>query len=120
MTQTKEAPTSPDPAPPARLDRPAGRAVTVGLAALLLAAPAWVMADPLPRFTLFGDDFIFIALARETPTLLDTLLEPHNTHVVPLFRLWTYLIAGLSGSLERMPVVFGAAAYLALVTLMLV
>jgi hypothetical protein len=86
---------------------------------LILAAPARLMADALRSFTLFGDDFIYIAHARDAPTLFEHLLAPHNTHFVPLFRLWTYLLVGLSGRLARLPDVLEVASYAALAAAML-
>lgn len=106
----------PEAGPPQRtakawLDRPAGWPATLLLAAALLAAPAWLMADVLRSFRLLVDDFVYLAYAREGRTLLDNLLTPHNTHLVPLFRLETFALASLAGRLSRMPQVFLAASY---------
>jgi len=77
------------------------------------------MADDLRFFALFGDDFAYIAESRDATTTLNNLLAPHNTHVVPLFRLWTFALVALAGHLANLQAVFGAASYVGLVSAML-
>ena len=101
------------------LDRPVGRWGAAAVAAVVLAAPAWLMADELRYFTLAGDDFDYVAGALDGPTLRANLFRPHNTHVVPVFRLWTYALVALAGRRENFPVVFLAASYLGLAATML-
>jgi hypothetical protein len=91
-------------------------ALTLGI----LAVPAWLFADDLRYFVLVGDDFAYIANSRDWSITRAHLLAPHNTHVVPLWRLWTFALVVLSGRLEAMPSVFRAATYLGLVAPMVV
>jgi hypothetical protein len=90
------------------------------LAVLLVAAPAWLMADDFRYFALNDDDFVFIAYSRDWPTTWANLLTPCSTHIVPLYRLGTWVLVALSGRLQDMPAVLGAAAYLGLVLTMCV
>jgi hypothetical protein len=75
--------------------------------------------DELRNFTLFGDDFVYVAEARDWPTAAAHLWKPHNTHVVPLFRLWTFALVTLAGRLAYLPAVLAGAAYFGLVAAML-
>ena len=77
------------------------------------------MADELRYSALHNDDFPYIAESLDWPTTQAHLFEPHNTHVVPLFRLWTAAIVALAGQLEDMPKAFRAAAYCGLIMTML-
>jgi hypothetical protein len=98
---------------------PAGLWVASALAVLILALPGWFMADELRYSILFGDDFVYIAEALDWQTTKAHLFEPHNTHVVPLFRLWTATIVALAGPLEYMPTAFRVASYFGLIVAML-
>jgi hypothetical protein len=89
------------------------------LAALILAAPAWLLRDELRSLPLLHDDFAYIAQSRDLPTTRAHLLEPHNAHVVPLFRIWTFAVVAVSGRLANLPAVFAAAGYLGLIAAML-
>ncbi len=99
----------------ASLSRPAGAWAVVALGVLAASIPAWLLADPLGHAALFGDDFAYAAEARDAPTLAAHILTPRNTHVVPLFRLWTFLLVTMAGRLANLPAVFAAASYFALV-----
>jgi hypothetical protein len=101
------------------LDRPAGGLVVAALAAVILAAPAWLFADDLRYYTLGGDECVYIADSRSWSVTEANLLKPHNTHVVPIFRLWTFALVALAGRLENLPAVIGAAAYIGLLAPML-
>jgi hypothetical protein len=90
----------------------------IALTVFILAVPAWLMADELRYSALLGDDFVYIAEALDWPTTRAHLFEPHNTHVVPLFRLWTAAIVAVAGSLEAMPTTFRAASYFGLIVAM--
>jgi hypothetical protein len=89
------------------------------LIALILAVPAWMLSDDFLSFSVFGDDFAYVGEARDAPTLIGHLMTPHNTHVVPIFRLWTYILTAIAGRLEALPAVLAFASYLALVAAML-
>jgi len=115
--------------------RPGGPAGSLAVAALVLAAPLWLWADPpdgyhprdgvvalvgrlgplaepFGRTYLFLDDFDYVAKSRTPADLSRHLWTPHNTHVVPLFRLWTFAWVRAAGSLEALPPWLGLAAYL--------
>lgn len=95
------------------LDRPAG-VLPVCLAVLLmLAAPAWLLGDRLRHFAMISDDFAYVGEARNASRLTENLLRPRNTHIVPLFRLWTFALVETAGRLSNLPVSLGVAAYLA-------
>ncbi|HEV3167098.1 MAG TPA: hypothetical protein VGZ22_24025 [Isosphaeraceae bacterium] len=101
------------------LNRPAGISITVAIAFIILVAPAWLLADQIHPFLLFNDDFDFIVQSRDWAITRATLLVPHEAHVVPLFRLWTFGLVALAGRLANLPLVLSAASYLALVVTML-
>jgi hypothetical protein len=101
------------------LSRPAPIWLILALAALLFAGPAWLLRDELRSLPLLHDDFAYIAASRDWPTLRAHLLEPHNAHVVPVFRIWTFALVVLSGRLANLPAVFAAAGYLGLIAAML-
>ena len=97
----------------------AGLWVVGALAAFILTVPAWLMADELRYSGLSGDDFVYIADALDWQTTKAHLFVPHNTHIDPLFRLWTAMIVALAGRLEDMPTAFRAASYFGLIVTML-
>ena len=100
------------------LRKPAGVWVLAALAVLVLAAPAWLMADDFRSFALNDDDFVYIAYSRDWPTTWANLLTPCSTHIVPLYRLGTWILVAASGRLRYMPAVLGAASYFGLVVTM--
>jgi hypothetical protein len=104
---------------PIRFDTPANRVVLVALVGLVLAAPLWILQDELRGYALLGDDFAYIHESRTWAETWRHLLTPHNTHIVPLFRLWTLGLVTVAGRLEDLPMVCGAAAYLGLVVAVL-
>ena len=77
------------------------------------------LREELRTFALIGDDFAYIAESRDWPTTVAHLWEPHNTHVVPVFRLWTFALVTLAGRLENLPMVLAAASYVGLIAAML-
>ena len=61
--------------------------------------PGGCSSDQLDYLALSGDDFAYVADARDGPRMLSNLFKPHNTHIVPLFRLWTFaLVRGLGSA----------------------
>ncbi|MDX2038065.1 MAG: hypothetical protein SFX72_15560 [Isosphaeraceae bacterium] len=82
--------------------------------AALVVLAAWFVWDDWETYSLFGDDFIYISEALDRDRLLSHLMEPHNTHIVPLFRLWTWLWTSAAGSLSGLVDAFRAASFFAL------
>lgn len=109
----------PQPTTPPR--SPARIAPALGLlfAALVCTLPVSLFWDELSIPRARGDDFAFLAASRGGSEPLRHLLEPHNAHVVPAFRLLTAALARLSGSLAEAPTLFLVANMLALAGLML-
>jgi hypothetical protein len=93
---------------------PAGVWALAALTVLILAAARWLMDDEIRTYALGDDDFTYIAHSRDWPTTRGNLLTPNATHIVPIFRLWTWALVEASGELRGMPWVFGVATYLAL------
>ena len=95
---------------------PAGVWGVASLVVLILAAATVAdVPDEVNSFALNDDDFTYIAHSRDWPTTRENLLTPNAiTHIVPVFRLWTWALVETSGGLSAMPRVFGAASYLAL------
>jgi hypothetical protein len=110
------------------LDRPLGRGWTIAMGALVVIASAWLFADgvgwfyffdPFGSYVLVMDDFPYVAESRSLESLRAHLWQPHNAHVVPLFRLWIYGLCRVAGSLAHLPAVLGFAAFLALALVMI-
>ncbi len=101
------------------LARPVWPVVTVLLAVLILRLPAFLLSDELEYFHLHGDDFAYLADCRLGEEPLAKLWEPHNAHVVPLFRLLTASLARGAGSAGMVPSLLGWATYACLVLVML-
>ena len=79
----------------------------------------WLLGDELRSLSLLHDDFAYIAQSRNWAVMCAHLFEPHNAHVVPVFRIWTLALVNLAGRLANLPAVFAAAGYLGLVAAML-
>jgi hypothetical protein len=101
------------------LATPAPVWLLVALAVLILATPAWLLWEELSQFALLHDDFNYIASSRDWPTTRAHLLEPHNSHVVPIFRLWTFGLIASAGRLANLPAVFALSSYCGLIAAML-
>lgn len=102
-----------------RLSTPAPIWLTVVLGAAILAAPAWLLREDFRNYSLLHDDFDYIAQLRNWPTTWGHLFEPHNAHVVPIFRIWTCLLVSISGGLANVPAVFARSSYAGLIAAML-
>jgi hypothetical protein len=116
------------------LRRPVGRP---GLAVVILAiatAPAvlffdpatyqpmrrgHIVREPLSLYKLFSDDVAYVASSRTWDRTVSNLFVPHNTHIVPSWRLVTWGLAAVAGSLERTPTALALASYAILVAVML-
>ncbi len=101
------------------LDLPVKRPVVLVLVVLIVATPAWLLADWLKNFALHPTDFIYIEEAIDARALRKHLFVPLNTHVVPLFRLYTYAVVQSTDRLEHLPRMLLGASYLGLVATML-
>ncbi len=116
------------------LERPVGR---VGLIIVVLAiatAPAvlffepttyrplhrgHIAREPLSFYRLFSDDVAYVASSRTWDRTVSNLFLPHNTHIVPAWRLVTWTLVTSAGSLERIPAVLAVASYAILVSVMM-
>jgi hypothetical protein len=101
------------------LARPVWRPLAWLLAATLCLLPGRLFSDELSNARLKGDDFAFLAECRGGDEPLRNLFQPHNAHVVPLFRLLTATTARMSGSLPDVALVQSWVTQSALVGLML-
>jgi hypothetical protein len=109
------------------LNRPAGKGLGALLVLLLCTTPGWlffnpmasVVRDPLRIYRLRNDDFEYVARSRTLPRALENLFVPHNTHILPAWRLLTWGVTACAGNLSRLPVVLAVAAYAILVAVML-
>src|SRR5690349_14056439 len=82
------------------IHRPAPAWTVAVCVAALLALPCWLLADELRHYGLAGDDFAYVADSRDASRLVSNLFRPHNTHVVPLFRIWTFVLVEAAGRLS--------------------
>ena len=109
------------------LNRPCGRVAAALLAVFVCAAPGWMIFDPMGRsardpvrvYRLHSDDWAYLAASRTWGRTVRNLAEPHNTHVVPTWRLLTWAVSAASGRLETLPKVLAVTSYGALVLVML-
>jgi len=109
------------------LGRPMGRGSTCVLVAAVCLAPAWLFFDPtgyLPRdplaiYRMRSDDFPYCSASRNWTRTVSNLFVPHNTHIVPAWRLVTWGMVAWAGRLSRLPVVLATASYAILVALMM-
>ena len=95
------------------------RAALAATLAVVLAGPALLFSDSLATYRLHSDDFPYLAASRTFPQALANLYVPHNTHIVPSWRLLTWFVVRVAGSLARLPFVLSAVSYAALAILML-
>ena len=76
--------------------------------------------DPQAIYRLYSDDFAYVAASRNLPRTLANLFVPHNTHIVPAWRVLTWALVACSGTLANLPLVLAPAAYSILVVVMFV
>jgi hypothetical protein len=112
--------------------RPLGRTGRVLLIAAITTAPAVLFFDPAPLwpgqrhvprepmeiYTLFSDDVAYVGSSRTWVRTVSNLFVPHNTHIVPAWRILTWALTGWAGNLERIPRVFAIASYSILLAVM--
>jgi hypothetical protein len=68
---------------------------------------------------LFSDDVAYVAGSRTWERTAANLFVPHNTHIVPAWRLLTWGLVAAAGSLGRLPEVLAVASYAIVVAVML-
>ena len=59
--------------------------------------------DPREFYQLFSDDVAYVAASRTWDRTVANLLVPHNTHIVPAWRLVTWGLVACAGNLRRLP-----------------
>jgi hypothetical protein len=112
--------------------RPLGRGGLLLLAGLILAAPAvlffdplglpgrgHIARDPLAIYSLYSDDFAYVASSRNLSLTVTNLFVPHNTHIVPAWRVLTWGLVAWSGTLVKLPDVLAEASYAILMAVMI-
>lgn len=99
--------------------QPLGRVATMALALVVVLVPAWLFADPLGTYRLYSDDFAYLASSRTFAKAWANLFRPHNTHIVPSWRLLTWGVSVLAGRLADLQTTLAAVSYGALVASML-
>jgi hypothetical protein len=75
--------------------------------------------EPKSIYLLFSDDVAYIAGSRTWSHTVSNLLMPHNTHIVPAWRIVTWALVRCAGNVEGLPEVFAIASYSILVIVML-
>lgn len=103
----------------ARSSSTLSRFLSVLLLLAVLLGPLWLFADPLRTYRLHSDDFAYLGASRSFDRAVENLFVPHNTHIVPAWRLLTWAVARLAGNLANLPRTLAIAAYGALVITML-
>jgi hypothetical protein len=106
---TKPAAPKSGSSPVATLRLPVGRLGLLLLMVILVSAPWMLFFDPIafprrahiPRdpaaiYRLYSDDFASVAASRTLPRTLANLFVPHNTHIVPAWRVLTWALAAWS------------------------
>jgi hypothetical protein len=116
------------------LGRPVGRVGLVLLFLWVVTAPAVLFYDPAtfsplrrghidrgPRefYQLFSDDAAYVAASRTWDRTMANLLVPHNTHIVPAWRVVTWGLVACAGNFRRLPEVLAVTSYGILVAVML-
>jgi hypothetical protein len=99
-----------NPKPP-WLRRDAGRAITVALAILTVLGPLYLFWDPLSSYRLHGDDFAYVGASRSLARTRENLFRPHNTHIVPAWRVLTWGAVAWAGKLASVEKVLGVLAF---------
>lgn len=115
-----------------RPGRPLGALGLALLFAIVLAAPAFlffepasllrmghIARDPTTIYRLYSDDFAYVSASRTLPRAIANLFVPHNTHIVPAWRILTWALVCWAGSLEKLPSVLAEASYAILVAVMI-
>ena len=80
---------------------------------------AHVAREPLSSYLVFSDDVAYVASSRNWQRTVSNLFEPHNTHIVPSWRVLTWALATATGNLERLPETLAVVSYSILIAAML-
>jgi hypothetical protein len=113
--------------------RTLGRPGLVLLIVIITTAPALLFFDPAPLwprerhvprepmsyYCLFSDDVAYVGSSRTLARAVSNLFVPHNTHIVPVWRLLTWALVAAAGNLERLPDLLAVASYSILIAVML-
>jgi hypothetical protein len=75
--------------------------------------------EPMPFYRLWSDDVAFAGVGRSWHRTFEYLFVPHNTHVVPAWRVLVWALVAAAGSLERLPDVLAVASFSILIAVML-
>jgi hypothetical protein len=94
---------------------------------VLCSGPFWlnynplipIYRDPSRYYRLYSDDFAYVGASRDWGRTVGNLFVPHNTHIVPAWRVLTWALVAAAGRLENVPAVLPIAAYAVLVATML-
>lgn len=89
------------------------------LALLICVAPLQLYLGSLRNYRLHSDDFPYLAASRTLDRTFDHLLVPHNTHIVPAWRLLTWMVSAASGRLSNLQPSLAVVTYGTLVLAML-
>lgn len=103
----------------AAMNRPVGTVGWLFLLGIILTGPAWLFfapADPVTReplhtYRLHRDDFEYLARSRTFTRTMANLFVPHNTHIVPAWRVVTWGMVVCAGRISRYPSVLAIGAY---------
>src|SRR5437773_7916692 len=77
--------------------RPVRLRARIALLLLTCVSPLWMLVEPLdfewlkfPELEFGVDDYSYFGSSRTFARTVENLWRPHNSHVVPVFRLWSY------------------------------
>lgn len=91
--------------------RPVPKTWVAAMAIAFCLGAAWLLADPLETYRLYGDDFEYIGTSRTFPRAFAHLFTPHNVHIVPVWRIVTALVIWFAGDLERLQETLAATTF---------
>jgi hypothetical protein len=92
---------------------------TVVVGVVVSLAPLYLFADPIRTYRLHSDDFAYLGASRTLARTIQNLFVPHNTHIVPAWRLLTWGVIACARDLAHLQTTLAIASYGALVLTML-
>ncbi len=101
------------------INGPVGRGGQAAILAFFLLLPGWMFREALVDYRLHSDDFEYLAGSRTPARAVANLFRPHNTHIVPAWRVLTATLVQVAGVLPRLQETLAVATYAALVILMI-